>query len=225
MKYRKVYIVAAAIGCVLIGFLPFVANAGVWGEDVRMTDGKPHLIKMATTYIPHYLSREGNGNGTFGRFRFGEKIDGVRGERIPAVDGTRQALIVQYNMNEKEYRHFKNAKLFFDEERRRLYKIVAEQTFPTESLARDRMETINRIIEDCKQGYGISLVRTVVEDGRIVYEGSDEVIVITLEVCKQSEGNKRLLFTVMNKKIQQGEDDLLDSGKTTDSVDYVEVQI
>ena len=68
-------------------------------------------------------------------------------------------------------------------------------------------------------------MRTVAAENRIVYEGSDEVIVITLEVCKQSEGNKRLLFTVMNKKIQQGEDDLLDSGKTTDSVDYVEVQI
>ena len=218
-------IVAAAIVCVLIGFLPLGANAEVWGEDVRMTDGKHPLIKMATTYIPHYLSREGNGNGTFGRFRLGDKIDRVHGKRVSAVDGTRQVLIVQYDMDEKEYRHFRKAKLFFGKERRRLYKIVAEQTFPIESLARDRMETVKWIIEDCMQGYGISLVRTVAAENRIVYEGSDDVIVITLEVCKQSEGNKRLLFTVMNKKIQQGEDDLLDSGKTTDSVDYVEVQI
>lgn len=218
-------ILAVAIYFVLAGALPFVANADVWGEQVMVTEGNPTLIKMATTYTPNYLSRERNGNGTFGRFRFGAKIDGFHGKRVPAVDDTKQVLIVQYKMDEKEYRHFQKVKLFFSKERQRLYKIVAERTFPFDSSARDRMETVKGIIEDCKQGYGPSLMRTVVADNRIVYEGSDDVIGIALEVCKPSEGNKRLLFTVINKKIQKGEDALSDPGNTTDDTDYVEVQI
>ena len=216
---------AVAIDCVLAGALPFMTNADVWGEQVMVTDGNPTLIKMATTYIPNYLSREGNGNGTFGRFRFGAKIDGFKGKRVHAADDAKQVLIVQCKMDEKEYRDFQEVKLFFSKDRQRLYKIVAERTFPPESSARDRMETVKGIIEDCKQGYGSSLMRTVVADDRIVYEGSDEVIEITLEVRKPSEGNKRLLFTIINKKIQKGEDSLSDPRNTTDSTDYVEVQI
>ncbi len=214
---------ATAIDCVLVGTLPFVAHADAWGEQVRVIGGNPSMIKMATTYTPRYLAREGN--GAFGRFRFGEKIDGVHGKRVSAIDGTRQALIVQCNMGEKEYRHFQRVKLFFDKERLRLYKIVAEQTFPLESLARDRMETVNGIIEDCKQGYGPSMARTVVSDDRIVYEGSDESIGITLEMCKQSEGSRRLLLTIINTRVQTGEDGLSDSENSADSTDHVEVQI
>ena len=78
-------------------------------------------------------------------------------------------------MEDSEYRGFWKAKLFFDKERQRLYKIVAEQTFSFGSFARDRKATINGVIEDCANGYGLSLARTVAEDNRIVYEGSDNV--------------------------------------------------
>ena len=217
-------LLATATGCVLAFSLPFATNSDTWSEQVTVSGGNPALVKMATTYSSCYLSR-GGGEGVFGRFRFGEKIDRVHGKRVYAVDGARQATIVQCTMDEKEYRHFRMVKLFFDKERQRLYKIVTEQAFPLESLARDRIAIVNGIIDDCKQGFGLSLARTVVSDNQVVYKGSDEIFEITLEICKQSGGNKRLLFSILNKKIQKHEDVLPDYGNVTNSIDCVEVQI
>lgn len=208
------------------GVQSFVASADIFGEEVRMTNGNPSVMRMATTYVPQYLSRNGSVSVTFGRFCFGDRISRIHRGNGATIDDTQQSLVVQYNMDAREeYRHFRKVNLFFDKAQHRLYKIVAEQTFPLESLARDRMMTINGIIEDCKQGYGLSLVRTVATDNQILYEGSDEIIEATLEMCKQSDGKKKLVFSVLNKKVQIGEPQVLNFGDTIDIADYVEVQI
>ena len=218
-------ILITAIECTWIGIVSVVADAGVWGEEAKMTDGNPAIIKMATTYTPCYLSRDNNKNGTFGRFRFGEKLNLIPGKCVSAVDDGRQSFFIEYKMGDREYRSFRNAKLFFDKERQRLYKIVAEQIFSHDSLARDRMKIVKGTIDDCKQGYGLSLVRNIFAENRIVYEGSDEIIMITLEMRNRADGKKHLVFTIVNKKMKNGEDDSKIPVDITDGSDCVEVQI
>ena len=218
-------ILKAAICLALVNLSHLVANADTWGDQVSIGTGKPTLIKMATTYTPCYLSRDENGNAAFGRFRFGEKLERVHRNRVSAVDGAQQSFIVQYDMDDKEYRHFRVAKLFFDHERQRLYMIVAVQTFPFESSARDRMVTVKGIIDDCKKGYGLSLIRNVVSDDRIVYEGSDATLLITLEVRKQQDSSRQLIFSVANKKVRSGEGLSFRSSGMHDIDDFVDVQL
>ena len=77
---------AIVIVCMCVGIFLVAANAGVWGEEARMTGGHPTVIKMATTYTPCYLSRDSTRIAAFGRFRLGEKIKRLSGKCVPAVD-------------------------------------------------------------------------------------------------------------------------------------------
>jgi len=181
-------------------------HADIFGEFVRTTGTDPAFVRMGTTYIPQYLSRnEGYGNGIVGRFHFGEESRKVQGQKTRANDDSHHCFIKRRKMDKGEYREFKDMSLFFrEEDGEPLYKIVIERTFPCESQARDRATIINGVIEDCRQHYGLVLNRTVECDGRVVYQCSDDVFEIRMELSKTKEGGRCLSLSVMNKMVRDG---------------------
>lgn len=178
-------------------------HADIFGEFARTTGTDPAFVRMGTTYIPQYLGRDGN--GYVGRFRFGEKTRRIHGNETCANDDTLQCFIKHRKMDKDEYREFNDMSLFFRKEGANLlYKVVMEQTFPRESQARDRAAIMNGVIKDCKQCYGLLLNRTVACDGRIVYLCADDVFELRMELSGMKDGRRRLLLSVINKKVRDG---------------------
>ena len=179
------------------------AYAGLMGEAVFVKESNPEVVHMVTTYVPQYLSRNGNGMGIcrVGRYFLGEKSSNIRFEEIPAMDGLRQCIIKRRTMKDDEYRGFTKMIFFFDAERKLIYKIAIERQFPSETPPRDRMAVINGIIDDCRQGYRLRLIRTFADASRLVYHGTDEDLEVSLELHKIPNGLSRLVLSVVNKKI------------------------
>ena len=150
------------------------------------------------------LGRGVGGNGSFGNYWFGEPLHCVAGEARVSLDDGQTCFLKQCKAVRTGHQLFQDATLFFENETKRLYKIVTKQEFPVGSLARDRMMVVNGIIEDCRLGYGLALVRTVTNDSQIVYQYSDKRMEVVLEMGKNTDGSCLVVFSVINKKVRSG---------------------
>lgn len=180
------------------------AYAGPMGEAVFVKGSNPEVVHMATTYVPQYLSRGGEGMEIcrVGRHFLGEKSSNIRQEEVSAMDGLRQCIIKRRKMKDDEYRGFTIMSFFCDAERKLVYKIAIERQFPLETLPRDREAVINGIIADVKRGYRLSLIKTFSSDDRIAYHADDERFCISLELLRNSDGTRQLVVSVVDKKAQ-----------------------
>ena len=180
-----------------------LVHADIWDEKTSMNGG---VIRMVTTCVPQYFARRGRGNGRgyVGDFVFGKEVRRIQGRRCAAQDGSLPCIVMRRKMDNGEYRNFSNMSLFFSKERCLLYKVIVEQVFPRESMAKDRMMVINGIIEDCKRNLELLPVRTAVSDARKVYQCADDDFEVVIELRKEPDGSHRLLLSIANKKVRDG---------------------
>lgn len=179
------------------------AHADVWGKKTVMNGG---VIRMVTTYVPQYFARRGRGNGRgyVGAFVFGKGIREIQGSRCAAQDGPLPCFVMRRKMDKGEYRNFSDMSLFFSKERCLLYKVTVEQTFLSESMAKDRMKIIDGIIEDCKRGLELVPVRAATTDAQIFYRCADDDFEVVLKLRKEPDGSRRLILSIANRKIRDG---------------------
>ena len=211
-------VLAMTLAIVCVHTCSRCAYADVWGEKTSMNGG---VIRMVTTCVPQYFARRGrgNGHGYVGGFCFGNEARKTQGDMRSMLDGSLPCFVKRRKMDTGEYRNFSDMFLFFSKERCLLYKVTVEQVFPCDSLAKDRIKIIDGIIEDCKRDLELLPVRVAATDAQIFYRCADDDFEVVLKLRKESDGSRRLILSIANKKVRDGRMGESDGVKPTFNAD------